>query len=109
MPQQPDTGALDQASGDTAATGRETGAMSTTEIFTDTAGRSLARIDAEYLAGRNMAGSSPSGEIGSDAELLEWATGPDGDFSERQAEAYGIAFLPAGTAGMRREDFPTLS
>ena len=74
------------------------------KVFTDTSGRSLTREQVEFLAARNMDGSSDAGAIRNEAELLEWATNADGEFSARQVAHYGLAFLPIGTLGARRED-----
>lgn len=74
------------------------------EVFTDTAGRSLARADVELLAKRNKAASSDAGSIGNDYELLEWATDANGEFAVPQVEHYSLAFLPADVRGVRRED-----
>jgi len=64
-------------------------------IFTDSSGRQLSREAVEVLARQNMRASSEPDTTAedSDAELLQWATDADGDFSDDQVALYGFEYL----------------
>jgi hypothetical protein len=71
------------------------------DLLADAAGHLLERKGVEFLAKRNMAGSSEQqGLVGlSDYDLVQWATDADGEFNSAQMAAYGITLVAAAKPG----------
>jgi len=69
------------------------------DLLADAAGHLLERENVEFLAKRNMAGSSEQQNIAglSDYDLVQWAADADGEFNSAQMKVYGITLVASAT------------
>jgi hypothetical protein len=71
------------------------------DLLADISGHLLERPDVEFLASRNMEGSSERQNVEwlTDYDLVQWAANADGEFDPDQMNNYDIELVAAAEPG----------